>query len=148
LSFISLFGASNNMECACCPFYCCIRDGTPLRAQNWILLEGHACLMILSLAVPLPQDGNPTERGEKTHRPRSHERAANTAEEQLLLVINSQRLPESKGGYTCRPAVLHSYHLGGTSSLVSGWMDAARLCSVKIILEKALDGMDTKCVSF
>jgi len=67
--------------------------------------------MILSLAVLLPQDGSPTQRGEKTHRPRSHERAANTAEEQLLLVINSHRLPESKGGYTCRPAVLHSYHL-------------------------------------
>ena len=104
--------------------------------------------MILSLAVLLPQDGSPTQRGEKTHRPRSHERAANTAEEQLLLVINSHRRPESKGGYTCRPAVLHSYHLGGTSSLVSGWMDAARLCSVKIILEKALDGRDTKYVSF
>ena len=68
--------------------------------------------MILSLAVLLPQDGSPTQRGEKTHRPRSHERAANTAEEQLLLVINSHRRPESKGGYTCRPAVLHSYHLG------------------------------------
>jgi hypothetical protein len=69
--------------------------------------------MILSLAVLLLQDGNPTQRGEKTHRPRSHERAANTAEEQLLLVIDSHRRPESKGGYTCRPAVLHSYHLGG-----------------------------------
>ncbi|KAL6865149.1 hypothetical protein ACP4OV_016300 [Aristida adscensionis] len=32
-------------------------------------------------------DGNPTNRGEKANRPCSHERAANTAEEQLLLLM-------------------------------------------------------------
>jgi hypothetical protein len=37
--------------------------------------------------MQLLQDGNPTNRGEETHRPCSHERAANTAEEQLLLII-------------------------------------------------------------
>jgi len=37
--------------------------------------------------VRLLQDGNPTNRGEETHRPCSHERAANTAEEQLLLIV-------------------------------------------------------------
>jgi hypothetical protein len=35
----------------------------------------------------LLQVGNPTNLGEKTHRPCSHERAANTAEKQLLLLI-------------------------------------------------------------
>jgi hypothetical protein len=47
---------------------------------RWLVTDYYFVALLL-------QDGNPTNLGEKTHRPCSHERAANTAEKQLLLLI-------------------------------------------------------------
>nr|CAB3459884.1 unnamed protein product [Digitaria exilis] len=80
------------------------------------LLVGNKCDLVDSKVVDTEKakDGNPTERGEKAHCPRSHERAANTAEEQLLLVIVVGFI-KSKEGYTSRAPSL--------SVLVRVWKD-------------------------
>ncbi|OEL16396.1 Ras-related protein RABD2c [Dichanthelium oligosanthes] len=71
------------------------------------LLIGNKCDLVDSKVVDSEKakDGNPAKRGEKTHRPRSHERPADTAKEQLLLVIG---FVKSKERYTCSAPFLSS----------------------------------------
>jgi hypothetical protein len=74
------------MECACSPCDSCISDIAPFCAVL-LFCVGFWLIEITIDAVLLLQDGNPTNGGEETHSPCSHERTANTAEEQLLLII-------------------------------------------------------------
>jgi len=73
--------------------------------------------------VLLLQDGNPTNRGEETHRPCSHERAANTAEEQLLLIIVRVQGALKFGLWLdgCRRMLSNQDYIGGDTEWNGGY---------------------------